>query len=246
VIVSVGTVNLPNSDRHVVGNLTISSGAALFCNASGGNLILHGNLSADGALTSNGRNIQFTGSSVQTIGGAVALSLDFLTLNKAGGSVQLLTDVTLTSTSGTGLSFNGSTGDVLSLNGRTLTIAGTIGGTDAAGKFSGSATSALVLNGGVAIGTVQLATGAQTLKHLTLGGASPTLTLSSPVTIIGTLSLGGGRISNGANAITIASGGAVTRTSGFVGGSLRKPSASAAPWAPRSRSEPARLTLPPP
>src|SRR6185295_6839820 len=137
-------------------------------------LILHGNVTVDGALTNNGRTIQFTGSTVQTIGGAVPQSMSFVAINKSAGSVQLAADLTVTGT-GPGLSFNGSAGDVLAINGRTLTLAGTIGGSDAAGKLSGTANSVLVLNADGAIGTIAFATGGQSLKHLTLGGASPTL-----------------------------------------------------------------------
>ena len=221
-----GTVNMPNSDRDVLGNLTISNGAALVCSASLGNLNLHGNLTCDGGLTPNGRTVQFTGSTLQTVGGTTEMGLDFVSINKAGGSVQLLNDLAITGTSATSLTFNGSTGDILNLNGRSLTVAGAIGGTDPTAKFSGTTSSVLVLNGDAAIGSIQFSAGAQSLKHLTFGGAAPTLTLASPLTLSGMLSLGAAKLTNATNTLSIAAGGAATRTTGFVLGNLSKSLAS--------------------
>jgi uncharacterized repeat protein (TIGR02543 family) len=217
-----GTITLPTTDRTVPGDLTITSGT-LALNASAGNLTIGSDLLVTGALQPNGRTVIFSGSTLQTISGPANLNLDHLRLNKSANSVQLLTDLTCAATGGgNGLEFAGTT-DVLDLNGRTLTLAGTVGGSDAAGSIKGSAASSLVLNGTGAMGTVRFTASFQTLDSLTVDrSSSGSAALGTPLTVGTLLTLTNGSVVTGANTLIMGTTATVARTNGFVEGSLRK------------------------
>ena len=222
VTIQAGTLLMPNSDRNVPGNLTIGTGSGLTLNSSQGNLIVGGNLTTSGTLTSNARIVRFTGTAAQTIAGSSPVTLDNLELNKTGGSVQLLAGLTLTGTGATSLAYTGNT-DVLDLNGRTLSMSGGIGGSNPAGAIKGSATSNLVLNGVGAVGTMRFVSGSEQLGTFTLNrtGTAGAVTLGTALGVT-TLNLTSGNLTTGSNVVSIASGGTVTRGSGKVVGNLRK------------------------
>ncbi len=135
------TVNMPNSDRTVPGNLTIGIGA-LVLNASSGDLKIGGNWarSVSGTFTPNNRAVWFNGTGTQTIAATSgAETFNYLIVDKSAGDLTLsspaLTSVTVNATSGDALQILNSGG--IDLNGQTLTMSG-IGGNF---KVSGGARS---------------------------------------------------------------------------------------------------------
>ena len=108
--------------------------------------------------------------------------------------------------------------DVLDLNGHQLTLGGTIAGSDASGAIKGSAASSVTLNGSGSAGAMRFVGGSETLQNLTVNRTgSGGVTLASPLTVA-SLTLTEGVVSTGSQTLTIAPGGAVTRTNGFVAG----------------------------
>ncbi|MDB5269331.1 MAG: C-terminal target protein [Hymenobacter sp.] len=111
----------------------------------------------------------------------------------------------------------------LDLNGRLLTLAGTVSGS---GALAGSATSSLSVLGTGALGTLNFAPGAQTLNNLTLNRTSTgTVILGTPLTVGGTLTLTSGIITtNATNLLTLNTGATVSggSASSFVRGPLAR------------------------
>ena len=232
VVAGAGTLTMPNTDRTVPGNLTITSGTMLM-NAGAGNLALGGNWADTGTFTSNGRTVTFTGAATQSLSRTGGETFTTLVLNKSGGSLVLGSAVTCTPAgSAQSLTFNG-TVDVLNLSGQTLTLNGPVGGTDAASTLTGSATSNLAINStlGGSFGTLRFTAAAQSLGAFTvnLSGASPVLALATPLTVNGAFTLTSGVVSPGANVVSIAPTGSIARTSGWVSGTLLQRAATGAP-----------------
>jgi hypothetical protein len=90
----------------VLGNLTLAStGQLSLSQAAGGDLVLIGNwLNNGGTFNPQTRAVTFSGGNNQTITRTGGQTFDFLTINKSGGSVTLINDITcnqtLTLTSG--------------------------------------------------------------------------------------------------------------------------------------------------
>jgi hypothetical protein len=90
----------------VLGNLTLAStGQLSLSQAAGGDLVLNGNwLNNGGTFNPQTRAVTFSGGNNQTITRTGGQTFDFLTINKSGGSVTLINDITcnqtLTLTSG--------------------------------------------------------------------------------------------------------------------------------------------------
>ncbi len=227
-----GTLTMPNSDRTVPANLTITSGTMVM-NASSGNLTVGGNWTDNGTFTVNGRTVTLTGSGTQSLSRTGGETFATLVVSKTGGSVQLGSAVTCAPTgSNQALTFNGTT-DVLNLNGQSLTLNGPVGGTDANATLSGSGASNLTLVSslGGSAGTLKFTTGAQSLGNFTvnLSGASGAVTLGTPVTANGALTLTAGVITGGTNTLSVAPTGSVARTSGWVNGTLLERAATGTP-----------------
>ncbi|PYM07435.1 MAG: hypothetical protein DMD82_05400, partial [Candidatus Rokuibacteriota bacterium] len=243
------TLNLPNGAttvaRQMAGSLTIEAGSTLsmdgmtatllvlgnvdvsgtlaLSTATNGDLRLQGNLSVSGTYTPNARAIIFEGAGAQTLSKTSgALGVDYLRLAKTAGSLQLLSDVVAAAPIGAAaLSYNGTT-DVLDLNGHQLTLGGTISGSDANGAMKGSSASSLVLNGSGDAGTLRFVSGFETLQNLTVNRPGPgSVTLLASVTVTN-LTLADGVVKMSGQTLTIAPGGTVNRTNGFVAGSLKK------------------------
>jgi hypothetical protein len=229
------TVNLPNSNRTVPGDLTVTTGTLQYDPISGDLLVL-GNVSVNGTLNTNGHALIMLGTGAQTIGGAASITFDYLRLNKFSGSVVLGSNLTLGGTSAPSLEFNGAA-DVLDLNGHVLTIVGVVGGSSSNGVFQGSPASSLTLSGTGSGGTIRFASGFETLGTFTVNRMGPGATVTLGTTLSATaLYLTAGNVVTGSNVLSIASGGTVTRTSGFVAGNLRKSVGTGAGRRRRSRS----------
>lgn len=164
VIDNTGTITL-NASKVFNANvpLTINSGATLSTSASSFALTFNGDFINNGTLTANTSTVSFDGNT-QTIGGAAETS--FYNLTIAGSGLKTMdADVTVTNV----LTL---TGQNLAINGKTLTLAGTISGT---GKLNGSATSNLVITGTGNAGTLNFANtdaSTKTLNALTLNRTS--------------------------------------------------------------------------
>src|SRR4029077_8540214 len=107
--------------------------------------------------------------------------------------------------------------------GRTLSMSGGIGGSNAGGAIKGSSTSNLVLSGVGAVGTLRFVSGSEQLGTFTLNrtGTAGAVTLGTALGVT-TLNLTSGNLTTGSNVVSIATGGTVTRGSGKVVGNLRK------------------------
>jgi len=94
------SVNMPNANRGLAGNLNIESGSTLSQHATSGDLYIAGNWTNSGTYTPNNRAVFFNGASAQTLTGAT--TFDWLFLNNTNGltlnnSVVVNSTVTLTS-----------------------------------------------------------------------------------------------------------------------------------------------------
>lgn len=120
-------------------------------------------------------------------------------------------------------------GGKLGLNGQRLTLAGTVSGT---GSLIGSATSNLTVLGTGALGTLNFATGGQTLSNFTLNRTgSGTAMLGTPLTVNSSLVLTSGALTTStANLLTLATAATVAPTAaasganvGYVNGPVARP-----------------------
>src|SRR5207249_4564731 len=209
--------------RTCPGNFTLTSGT-LVMNATAGNLRVGGNWTNSGTFNQDGRVLILIGSGTQVITRTSgAETFTYLALSKTGGSVLLASNLALTApTGGNALEFNGTT-DVLDLNGKQLTLTSTVGGSDANGSLKGSTLSKMAVNGTGALGTLRFTAGAQSLASLTLSRTSAgSMTLGTPLTVSGTLTLTDGVVNTGASTLALAAGATLSRTNGFVAGNLQK------------------------
>jgi CSLREA domain-containing protein len=222
-----------SSQVTVMGNLTIANGSTLkLSDSSGGDLNLWGNFTDNGTFDPNGRTVKFQGAALtQTISKSSGGETFFdLLIGKTGGSVQLLSPVTINGA----LTFDsgGTPIDVLELNAQQLTLNGTVGAVPNAnsglkGDLLGSG---LNITTPAAVGTVHFIPGGESLSSLVVNG-HPTNTLVSfdtsvdiGLTIPGTptLVLTNGVADMGSNTLTLASGLSVSRTNGYVIGNLKR------------------------
>jgi hypothetical protein len=206
----------------VIGNVT-NAGTLTLGAALGDDLRVGGDYSNTGAGTFNGNNraIWFTKLGTQTVSSATALTIPFVVTSGGGTTVQLLSDVVISSSnSGVNVISFGNANDVIDINGRNLTIGatnsiGTIGG---AGTFKGSATSNLTILGSTAstIGTLSFTSGFQNLGTFTMNRQPSVVgcVLGTPLTVNTSLALTNGHIDLGANILTLASGASIGGTPG--------------------------------
>ena len=228
------TMNLDGSPAMtqpliVLGNVQIN-GTLKLSFALGGDLKLQGNLSkSGGTFTHNNRAVFFEGGATQNItdsGGA--FTIPYVVVNKSGGTVVLDgTDLTtLAPASGASINFVGGT-STLTLNGRTLTLGSSIGGTPAGSGFIGDTSASMSLqDGGSAgsLGTLTFVSGSENLQNLTVNRTGPvgSVTLGSNLTVGGTLTLTAGKVLTGSNTLTVAGTGTATRTNGYIIGTEQK------------------------
>ncbi|MCU0442942.1 MAG: hypothetical protein MUE96_11135 [Bacteroidia bacterium] len=215
------TINRSSSGSVTLGsNLGIASTGGI--TLSNGVLVLNGN-----TLTINGNHSRtsgtITGSNTSTIvlrrglpfSSALAFTagaqeLGVLTVNGAGGSFPLGSDLTVLTT----LNMNQG---VLSINNQTLTIEGQISGTNA--TFSGSLNSSLVINGTgpLTASSIGFTTGARELNTFTFNRAGASLNLSSDLAISNIGNFEEGTLNLNGNTLTLQ--GTVNRTNGLINAS---------------------------
>ncbi len=124
------TVNMPNANRGIAGNLNITSGT-LALNVGSGDLYLTGDWTRTGTFTPNGRAVFFNGSATQTVTvtGSGTETFNYLVIDKSAGNLRP------SASPATSLLINGSPGDALQilntggldLNGQTVTMNGSGG-----------------------------------------------------------------------------------------------------------------------
>ena len=121
--------NAPNADIGVlsVGGALILNGNLSLGNRAGGDLHVAGNWTRTGVLTTNGRAVEFNGSSLQTLTGVT--TFDYLTLSNAAG-LSLNNKVYIN----TNLTINSGAGDITT-NSDTVSLGSSATLTEPAGKF---------------------------------------------------------------------------------------------------------------
>ena len=204
----------------VPGNVT-NAGTLTLGAAFGDDLKLGGDYANTGAGTFNGnsRAIIFTKTGTQQVSSVTALTIPFVVTSGGGTTVQLLSDLVISSSStGTNVIIFGSPSDVIDINGKNLTIGATtsIGTISGTGTFKGSTTSNLTILGTVSsgsIGTVSFTTGFQNLGSFTMNRQPATIgcVMGSALTVNTSLVLTNGLIDLGANNLTL---GAAATSSG--------------------------------
>lgn len=120
VTVQAGTLSLPNVDRGVPGNISITSGTALNLNNASGDLYLGGNWNDSGSFNPNGRAVFFNGSTDQTITKTGGETFNYLVNSKLAGNLILANNVNVNASSGNVLQLVNA--GSLDLNGQTLTL----------------------------------------------------------------------------------------------------------------------------
>lgn len=195
-------VNLA-SNVVIGGDLTLTTGNLLVGTRT---LTLRGN------VTGTGRIVVSPSSSIVVTGGedytfpfpSGTQTFSNFTLNSPSGSVTFANNVTLS-----GLLTL--TDGILNINGITLTLNGTF--SSGAGQFgSTSTTSALVINGSGAFGTISFDPAANTIGSLTMNRASGTAELNSNLVVNNALNLTSGTFTN-TSGLTLANNAVVTRNS---------------------------------
>lgn len=199
------TINRSTSGTVTLGsNLTIASGGTLAL--TNGALQLNGfTLTINGDMTSSSGTITGSSSSGLSFGGSGTVSsninftsgaatLGSFTTNRISGVVTLGTDASFTNATFT-------TG-ALVLNGKTLSLSGTV--TTTSGTITGSSTSNISITGTGAMGTLAFTSGSTALNTLTINRTSTgSVTLGSSLTLSGTLTLTAGMLNVGANTLTL-------------------------------------------
>ncbi|PYS23626.1 MAG: hypothetical protein DMF72_08740 [Acidobacteria bacterium] len=203
----------------VLNNLSINSSRTFTLSSSaGGDLILDGNFSDDGTFAPNSRTVNFNGgATLQTItkSSGTESFFDVFISETTGGKIQLLSPLAINGQ----LNFN-TAASVLELNGKTLTLNGTITGS---GNLKGDSAATLSIGGMGALGTLNFASGGQLLSALALDrSSSGSATLGTSLAIGGSLTLTNGILDAGTNTLSLGSAATTSRTSGYVVGNLQK------------------------
>src|SRR4051794_3144587 len=188
----------------IVNNVVINSGATF----DGGSFThnVGGSWTNNGTFTTGTSTINFNGSSAQSIGASTFKNISFTNagLKTSTGAADIFANLTINASA----SVNGGTG-VNNIGGN-FTNNGTLTNTANTWNFNGSATPQTI--GG---------TNPPQFANLTVNTGLG-VTLTSSILVNGTLNLSSFKITTGANAVVINSGGSVTRTTGFVIGELKK------------------------
>jgi CSLREA domain-containing protein len=225
-----------SSQVTVGGNLTIANGSTLqMSNSAGGDLNLWKNYTNNGTFTPNGRTVKFQGLGPQIVTKSSGTeTFDYLLVG-SGAFVGIVSDLSvLAPNGGNSLTF-GPTDSLLSVNGQTLTLGGTMPSVPS-GQVRGLSTmflSKLVLvDGGTTgdMGTVPFEALNMSVQNLTVNrtGAGANVGLGAGMTVHGTLTLTSGTLTTGGFGLQLDSSATANRTSGHVIGPLRKDFSGAA------------------
>ena len=186
-------------------NFTNSPGSTSTLSTSvGGDLEVTGNLTENGNFNSAQRAVFFTGTVDQDIQGSGTFTIDYIVLNKASGSVRLLSNLLCEGPNGgNAITLTNST-DILDLHIYTLTLgkATVVSTLSGNGSFRGSTNSSISILGDGALGTLrfdQTTPGTtnilQTLTfNRTSTSASGTATLGENLIVSGNLTVTSGTL----------------------------------------------------
>ncbi|MEI7502172.1 MAG: hypothetical protein WCJ61_02715, partial [Paludibacter sp.] len=215
---SVFTMNITamSAAVTVMGNV-LNNGTITLSGSSGGDLKTQGNINDSGTFNANSRAIFFNGSNTQVIQGTGVFDISYVRINKTGGSVQLVSNLTCAGPGGGNAMEIDGTNSLLDLNGFTLYlgasgVASTYNnGIATPGFIKGSSTSSISILGTGGLGTINFYTGSQALNNLTVDRTSSgTLTIGTDLTVSGTLTSTFGTLSMGSGKTLTLSGVSVT------------------------------------
>lgn len=189
---------------EVLGSIN-NDGTLTLSTSSGGDLLLYGNFASNGTFYPSGRSVNFLGGNIQQLSKSIgSFDFDYIILNKNNGVVLLDNNVTiLAPAGGNSIQYDG-TNDVIDLNGKTLTLSGTIGGINTTGGLKGSGSSNLVINGTGALGTLRFISGGEVLNNLTVNRTSSgSVSLGSDLTVSGVPTFTDGSFEVGAHTFSL-------------------------------------------
>ncbi|HLE58275.1 MAG TPA: hypothetical protein VJA85_01370 [Candidatus Limnocylindria bacterium] len=202
-LVTAGTAML--ADDLTAADLAVTAGTL----AIGPYAVLaSGDVTVDGGLTVTTGMLVMNGLTGQTLGGAAAIGLHDLTISDPAGVIQT-TSVAVAGTL--------DLGGPLTFAGQSLTITHAI--TGAPDSLAGDALSTLIISG-TGSGIV-IPSSLASLLDLAITNANGAA-LAGPLTVMGTLTLGGGNLDAGSDVLSIGTAGGVNRTAGQVIGALQK------------------------
>lgn len=116
------TLNLPNSNRGIAGNLSIGANSIFACNGTSGDFYIAGNFTNNGTFTDNNRAIFFNGTAEQTVSGTNDPAFAYMIINKSGSNVKLARSLTVEGSGAGGNVFEINNAGGLDLNDNTLTF----------------------------------------------------------------------------------------------------------------------------
>jgi hypothetical protein len=191
------------SNANISGAYTQTNG---ILNINGTTLTLSGTIvfpatAANGTISgSASSNLLLTGTSITNnlFMTAGAQTLNNLTLNSAGQTLKLGSDLTV---SGAYAQTNG----IVNINGNTLSLSGTATFPAAVGNgtITGSATSSLLISATAITNNLNLTVGSQTLNNFTLNSPGRTLTLGTAITVGGTFTQTAGILALNGQVLTL-------------------------------------------
>ncbi|MFI5221483.1 MAG: T9SS type A sorting domain-containing protein [Bacteroidia bacterium] len=194
------------------GNYTSQMNGVITNYSSGGIIKIEGNWinnSVNTGFTNTGATVLLNGTN-QSIGGTNATN--FYNLTGSGlGTSPMSSDLLIINT------LNLTSGQILDINGKTLTLAGSITGS---GVFKGSLISNLIINGSGSAGTInfdQTSAATRTLNSFTLNRNSVTVTLGNALEITGTLNLNNGTLASGGNLKLVSNAGGTAQIAAITG-----------------------------
>lgn len=211
--------NIGTDPFVVQGNVINAGTLSLSTNpVGGGDLKLGGNFINTGTFTANGRAVFFINNNPQTVSSSTALAITYVVMEKGGGQVNLLSNLTVAAPAGgTALEFRGVGPNIFNLNGQTLTLgtalltsnAGTI---SANSGYTDNGSGSLVILGDGDFGSLRFVSGT-TLGSLTLSrtGTNAGATLLSNLGIATSLTFqNASKLILGANTLTLGSAATIT------------------------------------
>jgi len=189
----------------VVNNLVINSGATF--NPAAFTHNIGGSWTNNGTFTPAGSTINFNGGSAQSIATTTFNNITFTNAGTKTFAGTINVNGSMTVNSGATVSAGSGVNNIAG----SMTNNGTLTNVGNTWNFNGS--------------SPQTITGAVQFANLTLNNGTG-ITLAASILVDNTLALNVGTITTGANVAVINTGGAVTRTSGFVNGELKKKNAT--------------------